>query len=105
MLQMLVLSSFVLATAQGIVESGLNPWAVGKAKERGAWQVIERHHGKVPLSILGQFKQYNGIMSALTREHGTVEKAIIRYNGAGPGARKYCRKVQKKALEITLLGV
>ena len=102
---MLVLSSFVLATAQGLVESNLNPWAVGKANERGAWQVIERYHGKVPRSLPEQCRHYTKIMGGLTTEHGTVEKAITRYNGSGVDAKRYCQRVQKKALESTLLGV
>jgi len=102
---MLVLSSFVLATAQGLVESNLNPWVVGKAKEHGAWQVIEKYHGRVPATILGQFWHYTAIMDGLITEYKTVEKAITRYNGSGEKARRYCRRVQKKALELTLLGV
>ena len=102
---MLVLSSFVLATAQGLVESNLNPWAVGKANERGAWQVIEKYHGKVPATLPEQCRQYTKVMDGLVSEHGAVEKAIIRYNGSGVKAKRYCQRVQKKALELTLLGV
>ena len=105
MLQMLVLSSFVLATAQGLVESRLNPWAVGKANERGAWQVIEKYHGKVPATLPEQFCHYAKIMDGLRSAHHTEEKAIERYNGKGKKAKRYLALVQKKALEITLLGV
>lgn len=94
-----------LVIAQGLVESGMNQYAVGKAKERGAWQVIARHWGRVPRTLINQQKQHSRIMRELVEEHGSVELAVKRYNGAGRGAERYLAKVRLKTLELTILGV
>ena len=113
-IQTFILSTFLLLSlqrpsltiAQGIVESELNPKAVGKANEKGAWQVQEKHWGKVSPCILQQAKQHEQIMNYLIAENeGNVSKAIMRYNGSGEKTKKYLAKVTKKAFELELLGV
>ena len=113
-IQTFILSTFLLLSlqrptltiAQGMVESELNPKAVGKAKEKGAWQVQEKHWGKVSSCMLQQAKQHEQIMNYLIFENnGDVAKAIMRYNGSGEKTKKYLAKVTKKAFELELLGV
>jgi len=103
----LVLSAYfsnpLLMVSQGYIESNMNSMAIGKAKERGAFQVIEKHWGKVPSNIYLQAKQHERIINSLTRQYGTTRKAITRYNGKGKHAEIYTNKVEKKLIEIALL--
>ena len=94
-----------LVTAQGIVESNLHPFVIGKDKEKGAFQVIERLHGKVPKDTFKQIKQNEEILDELLEEvnHDTF-KATMRYNGSGQKAVRYAKKVRRLALEISMLG-
>lgn len=95
-----------LVQGQGIVESGLNRFAVGKAKEQGAWQVIEKYHGKTPKDLRGQLDQHIKIMdNLLVEQKGNIEMAITRYNGAGKKAKRYYATVRKKTLELHIIGV
>jgi hypothetical protein len=104
----LVLSAYLafplITIATGVVESDMNPLAVGRAMEKGAFQVIERHWGKVPKDLWRQAKQHNSILGSLVAgSGGDVWKAVERYNGSGPMARIYVKKVQKQVIELALL--
>ncbi len=107
----------VLTLAQCYVESRFKSTAVGKKGEKGAFQVLEKYHGKVSkdpkeqlLVDLQNFKlkeqvaQYEYIMEQLmfSNKHD-VSKAVKAYNGRGKGAKKYLCLVRKKALEIALI--
>jgi hypothetical protein len=95
-----------LVQAQGLIESGLNIYARGKAKERGAWQIQEKFWGKVPKDMRGQLDQHITIMQGLMAEKkGNIQQVITSYNGKGKIARAYYCKVRKKTIEIGILGV
>lgn len=95
-----------LVEAQGLIESGINKFARGKRGEKGAWQVIERYHGKVSGDIRLQMDQHLEIMSRLYKEKkGNIVATVKSYNGKGAGASRYYRKVCKKTLELQILGV
>ena len=96
----------VLTKAIGVIESGLNPFARGKHHERGAYQVIERHWGKVPRQLHEQGLQHERILEELLKASGgNVENAVRRYNGRGQKAARYARRVRREAIQIALLGV
>ena len=115
MLNTILLSSFLmispvqmerpcLVLAQGYVESRLNPYAIGKKKEKGAFQVRKKYWGKVPRDSRMQIKQYEYIMNIILSENkGCIKTAIRKYNGKGKAARKYYCLVRQKALEIALI--
>ena len=91
--------------AQGYVESNLNKKAVGKAGEKGAWQVREKYWGKVPKSLIGQAKHSERITNELVKRNGgSLFIATVRYNGSGYQARRYAGKVLQKTFEIAVLG-
>lgn len=86
----------------GQVESQLNPRARGRAGEKGAWQVIERWHGKVPKGLKRQARQHEQIMDGLIEENnGNINIAVMRYNSYKNHAagRIYLAKVRKRAIE------
>lgn len=69
--------------AIAIVESNGTPTATGKAGERGAWQVIGKHHGKVSSNPVDQAKQAERILDELVAAspRGSLRCALARYNG------------------------
>jgi hypothetical protein len=94
-----------VSMAIGHVESGLKTTAVGRAGERGAFQVMSRHWGRVPKTLRGQMLQHNRILCELNREcGGDLPRAIARYNGKGRKARRYLGRVTHEVLERELLG-
>lgn len=89
-----------LTIPQGIVESGLNTKARGKAGEKGAWQVREKYHGKVPKRLIDQGKQAEKILDELLKTtEGDMLKALSRYNGSGKAADRYAAKVRQRAFQ------
>jgi len=92
-----------ISLAIGQVESNMNYKAIGKDKEKGAFQVREKYWGKVSKNPRSQFIQHNKILNDLTHEHLEIELAVERYNGEGTQAKQYRDKVRQKALEIELL--
>lgn len=94
----------VLVKAQGMVESRLNPFAKGDGgKSHGAFQVQPKLWGRVPKGdIAAQARQNERIMDELMVEVDPM-LALERYNGSGPMAREYARKVRREALQIALL--
>ena len=98
----------VLTIAQGQVESRLNPKAVGKAGERGAWQVMEKTWGKVPKKLDGQARQAERILQELISENkGDHFEALVKYNSYHnrKAGVKYACKVRKRAFELATIGV
>lgn len=91
-----------IAAAQAVVESRVNPKAIGKKKERGAYQVIEKHWGKVSDRFEMQTRQHSDILNDLLQETGDVKTAITRYNGKGKLARDYCAMVVRNMNEVGL---
>lgn len=88
--------------AIAIVESQGTPWAKGKAGERGAWQVIDKHwpHGPVPNHPVNQALQAEKILDELVASspRGSLRSALARYNGGDkPPAQSwsYADKVLK----------
>ena len=105
LLLMAILAFPQVSLAIGKVESGMNHRAVGRAGERGAFQVLEKHWGKVPRTLRGQMLQHDRVLRELHREcGGDLPLAITRYNGKGKKARKYLGKVTREVLEQELLG-
>jgi hypothetical protein len=96
----------ILTEAIGRVESGMCCTARGKHGERGAWQVQGRIWGRVPRGLEAQARQHERILDELLKASGgSVSKAVERYNGAGPAARRYVVRVRRMAFTIALLGV
>lgn len=94
-----------LTVAQGMAESKMNPYAIGRHGERGAFQVIERHWGKVPKDIQGQQRQNERIMDELLQASGgSLHGALRRYNGSGKAARRYANRVAASAIRVAILG-
>lgn len=89
-----------ITTAQGIVESGLNPKAVnGGAK--GAWQVKEKYWGKVPKDLNGQARHAEKVLSfIMKRDKCSVREALMKYNGSGPSSVRYADKVLRLAKNL-----
>lgn len=70
--------------AISIKESHGTPWAVGdKGKSKGAWQVQEKHWGKVPISTTDQALQAERILEELvaSEPRGSLRCALAMYNG------------------------
>ena len=91
-----------LTIPQGMIESGLNKRARGKAGEVGAWQVLEKYHGKVPKGLAKQAAHHEQIMDTLIRSHkGSIPEAVMRYNSWRniKAGNRYLAKVRKRALE------
>lgn len=94
----------LLSVSIGHVESGMNPLAVGKAHEQGAFQVRAKYWGKVPNGIRGQMAQHDAILRELLEACGQdVMTATERYNGSGRKAKQYARKVRQRSLELAIL--
>lgn len=94
--------------AQGIIESALNPRALGKAKEIGIHQVkpstakeIYKIIGQNPdsistgqMRIIGVNTRLAGLyLKYLLNKHGNIECALSAYNGRSPKASIYSQKV------------
>ena len=95
-----------LVIGQGLVESGMNQYAVGKDKDKGAFQVIEKYWGKVPKDMASQAKQNERIVDTLLAENdGDLFTAICRYNGSGEQAVRYAALVRQKTIELCLMEV
>ena len=93
--------------AIAIVESNGTPWAKGKAGERGAWQVIDKHwpHGPVPKHPVNQALQAEKILDELVAAspRGSLRLALARYNGGDkPPAQswRYAEKVLKVRTQL-----
>lgn len=91
-----------IASAQAVVESRVEPKAIGKKKEKGAFQVQEKHWGKVADILELQTRQHSDILSDLIEEKGDVKIAIKAYNGSGKKADQYARLVIRNMREVGL---
>ena len=93
-----------LAAAQAVVESNGNPDAIGKAGEKGVWQIIEREWGVVPLSLQLQAEQYEKIMESLIAEQrGRLLPALSKYNSGHPTrSANYASRVMGLVNEVRL---
>lgn len=89
----------------GHIESGMCASAVGRCGERGAFQVIPKHWGRVPKTLRRQMDQHNRVLVDLHREcGGDLLAAVVRYNGRGKKARGYLGLVTHDILEREILG-
>lgn len=77
-----------LLTGIAIKESHGTPWAIGdNGESRGAFQVQEKHWGKVPIEASQQAKQAAAVLEALVESRGslrcstTARRALAKYNG------------------------
>ena len=93
-----------LAAAQAVVESNGNPKAIGKAGEKGTWQILEREWGVVPTDLRLQADQYEKIMESLIAEQrGRLREALSRYNSGHPNrSLTYSAKVMELVKTINL---
>ena len=95
-----------LTVPQGYIESNMNSKARGRAGEKGAWQVIEKHWGKVPKDLLGQALQSERIMNELLQDsNGNLFVAMRKYNGTGVAAVRYAKTLRKRSFESALMRV
>lgn len=81
-------------------ESHFDLHAIGAAKEIGAFQ---QHpvHGHPGRTWSSQSDAAERMLNDLVAEHhGQLVPAVTAYNGAGPGAREYCRAVMAMARSI-----
>jgi hypothetical protein len=72
-----------LMAAIAVRESGGNPKAVGDGgKSKGAFQVQDRHHGRVSSDPVEQALQSERVLNELIAENnGNLKKALNAYNG------------------------
>ena len=81
-----------LMASVAIVESEGTPWARGRSGEKGAWQVIAKHHGAVSDNPVQQALQAERILDEL-RADGSgrgLRYALAKYNGGDrPRAKSY----------------
>ena len=93
-----------LAAAQAVVESNGNARAIGKAKERGVWQIIEAEWSAVPQDLRLQAQQYEQIMeSMITEERGRLRQALSRYNSGHPTrSANYASRVLQLVNEVKI---
>lgn len=101
-----------LTIAQGLVESGLNPYAQSKNGKRfgykGAYQIISKEWGPVPKTLRKQAYQAENVLNVLLEESdGDLMLALEKYNcyKNTKAGRRYAEKVRRKAFEIALLEV
>lgn len=95
-----------ITLAQGLVESNLNPYAIGKVKEKGAWQVIEKEWGRVPKGMDKQALQNEKILNELLEDSNqNLFEALVKYNSYKnrKAGVKYARKVRRTAIEVSLI--
>lgn len=100
------LADLLLSTA--IEESGCTSDAIGKAGEQGAWQVIEKYWGPVPVNDLtAQAKQAERVIvvwSLANDARGDYLMAMARYNGGVTPPREsfwYAKRVIQRQQELT----
>ena len=93
-----------LAAAQAVVESNGDPAAVGKAGERGVWQIIEREWSAVPQDLRLQADQYERIMEGLIAEQrGSLRRALSTYNSGHPTrSANYASRVLQLVNEVKI---
>ena len=89
-----------LMASVAIVESEGTPWARGKSGEKGAWQVIAKHHGAVSDNPVQQALQAERILDELVAEapRGSLLQGLSAYNTGrftSPVGRRYALKVLK----------
>lgn len=92
-----------LAAAQAIVESnGRN--VIGKAGEKGIWQIIEKEHGIVPDDIQGQSEKWEKVFEDyLSQSNGRLKEALCRYNSGRPDrSQKYAAKVLRVVEQVKI---
>ncbi|NTV50958.1 MAG: lytic transglycosylase domain-containing protein [Geobacteraceae bacterium] len=90
-----------LMAAIAAVESNGSPKAIGKAGERGAWQVMPFFHGDVPADPAGQMMQSEQLLDELLDQHGgNIKRAVKAYNGDGVKADAYSRRVLAMLAEV-----
>lgn len=95
----------VLTVQQGYIESNMNAKAVGKAKEKGAWQVREKYWGKVPKELPAQAEQAEKILNDLLLESRyDLFLSTYRYNGKGKAAVRYAVNLRQRSIQSALLG-
>lgn len=90
-----------IMAAIAIVESNGTPTATGKAGERGAWQVIGKHHGKVSSNPVDQAKQAERILDELVAAspRGSLLQGLSAYN-TGSYNSKVGRQYAMKVMEV-----
>jgi len=82
-------------------ESGFDLHARGKAGEIGAYQIIPRDHGHPGSTWHSQTKAAERILQELVSDAGgRLRVAVRHYNGSGPAAVRYSRKVMAMAGSI-----
>ena len=108
----LIFPLIVLQVAIGMTESGMKLTAQSKNGKRfgykGAFQVIEKEHGKVPKGLFGQLKQNEKILEELLEEtNNDPMESLVKYNSYKnrKAGLRYAKKVRKKAFEVSLLEV
>lgn len=87
--------------AVAVKESNADPKAVGDGgASKGAFQVQEKHWGKVPSDAIDQALQAERILEALVESRGSLRRGLVAYNGGHPAPRvsyRYADRVIKLA--------
>ena len=87
------------------VESSWRPWAVGAVGEVGLCQVRPGMHGASAAELMlpdGNIATAAGVLRrCFARAGGDPTRAVARYNGAGPAAERYAKKVLAEHRRIT----
>ena len=64
---------------------------------RGLMQIVGRWHGGEGDSLSQHVARGTAILGRHFRRYGKISKAVAAYNGSGPMARQYARRVIKEA--------
>ena len=92
-----------LMAAVAVVESNGNVHAIGRAGEVTAWQIREELHGPAGVTVDDHAKSAERILEELIQEsNGKLKEAVRKYNGSGPDAVKYSKRVMAKLQEVPL---
>lgn len=82
-------------------ESGFRPDAVGQAGEQGMFQVRSVVWGTVPDNPAFQTRQCEIILKSLHKEsQGNWLITLRKYNGSGPAARAYAKRVYRRMRNV-----
>lgn len=88
----------LLLTSVAYHESKFDLNALGAAGEIGAYQIIPADWGPVPTDPAGQTAKAARILDSLIKKHGSVYRGVRAYNGAGPQAEEYARRIFRHPL-------
>lgn len=81
-------------------ESRFKLKARGRLGEVGMFQVRPEVWGHPGRTLVSQTRKTQEVLSVLMEEHGNLSRAVMRYNGVGPDAKRYRDEVMQVARSI-----